>query len=69
MSNAMTFEKTPTVKPNPRRINTKLTASLLEDIGSGALVWHLIKRHKHILLFNIFVAENLYLALHYFTVI
>lgn len=69
MSNAMTYEKAPITKPNPKRVTTALSENILSDYGSSALLLHVAKRHKYILVVNLLIAENLYLVLHYFTVI
>lgn len=47
MSKAMSYETTPfKVGSSSKAIKNKAQNSALSNVGTGQLIWHLVKRHK-----------------------
>lgn len=59
----MTYEKTPVIKKASKQAVKQEVAKELDRVSTGAIIWHLVKRHKFaIVLIYAITITVLYLA-------
>ena len=72
MSFATPYIDTPMKTPKAKNVakTTKNNAiKALDELGTATLLWALVKRHKFAIVFSLLILENVYMFLHFFTVI